>query len=230
MTIVATQSRSSALVLRQLLPVLPRLLRWRPFVVSAATAAGLIGWKYGEVQSPEGGVWVFRFVALVLVVGAVFLLDDPSNNVTAPSPTPLRIRSGVRLVVAGLSLLCSCGVAYLVLVTATPLARELAGLALEATSIAAVAGASSLALARWRGIPEPGQFAGLCAVGTVFAAHLVGVRWPMLALPGTEWNTAHYRWLVVLAVAIVVIVICLRDLAATSWRSRLFRGSPSLGA
>jgi hypothetical protein len=225
---VAAQARP--LVLGQLLPVLPRLLRWRPFVVAFATASGLIGWKYGEVQSPEGGVWLFRFVVLVLVVGAVFLLDDASSNVTAPSPTPLRIRSGVRLVVAGLSLLCSCGVAYLVLATATPLSRELAGLALEATSIAAVAGASSLALARWRGIPEPGQFAGLCALGAMFAAHLIGVRWPMLALPGADWNAAHYRWFAVLGLAVLVIVICLRDLAATSWRSRLFRGSSSLGA
>lgn len=214
MTTVVSGTHPTGSVLGQLVPVLPRLLRWQPLAVAVAAVVGLVAWKYGDVSSPVGAVWLMRFVGVFLVVGAVFLLDDPSSNVTAASPTTIRERSGARLAILAMGMTVCCLLPAAAVATAAPLAKAGLGLVVEIASIAAVACACSLALARWRGIAEPGQFAGLMAIGTMFAAHLAGARWPMLAIPGPEWGDAHLRWLGVLVVSLLVIIVCLRDPAA----------------
>ncbi|MDP9429697.1 MAG: hypothetical protein M3Q47_12830 [Actinomycetota bacterium] len=82
--------------------------------------------------------------------------------------------------------------------------------ALLALSLAAAAG-----LARWADAREPGIVAVPLTVGLILASFRLPERWALLVGPGPGWEAAHQRWGLLLAVALVVVAISLRDLART---------------
>ncbi len=82
--------------------------------------------------------------------------------------------------------------------------------ALLALSLAAAAG-----LARWADAREPGVVAVPLTVGLILASFRLPERWALLVGPGPGWEAAHQRWGLLLAVALVVVAISLRDLART---------------
>jgi hypothetical protein len=209
--------------LGQLLRLYPRLLRWTPALAASLTVVLLLIWKQGALGSTEAGVWMLRGAGLIMAVGTVFLLDDPSSNITNSSPTPLRVRSGARLVLVCMTVFVGCLPATILTSQRVSVQGEWPGVVLEIAAMIGVAAALSLTMQRWLGLSEPGQFAGVGVVGTLLAAQLVGARWPMLVGPGPQWEAAHLRWAGVLLCAVLVVVWQLRDPAATTWRAAISR-------
>jgi len=210
-------------VFGELFRLYPKLLRWTPALAASLTVVLLLVWKEGALGSTEAGVWMLRAAGLIMAVGTVFLLDDPSSNITNSSPTPLRVRSGARLLLVCMAVSVGCLPATVLTSQRVSLAGEWLGVVLEIAAMIGVAAAFSLTMQRWLGLSEPGQFAGVGVVATLVGAQLVGARWPMLVGPGPQWEAAHLRWAIVLLLAVLVVVLQLRDPAATTWRAAINR-------
>jgi len=209
--------------LGELFRLYPKLLRWTPALAASLTVVLLLVWKQGALGSTEAGVWMLRGAGLIMAVGTVFLLDDPSSNITNSSPTPLRVRSGTRLLLVCMTVFVGCLPAIILTSRRVSVEGESLGVVLEIAAMVCVAAAFSLTMQRWFGLSEPGQFAGIGVVGTLLGAQLVGARWPMLVGPGPQWEAAHLRWAVVLLFAALVVLWQLRDPAATTWRAAVSR-------
>jgi len=211
-------------VVRDFVGYFPRLLKWQVPVTAAALGVALLLWKQSGVESTTNAVWLLRAVVVVMTAGSIFLLDDASANMSEPVATPLRFRTGVRL--AAMTAAIAVGyVPAIALVAGRALIRGAwFGVLIEAATFATVAVAVSLWLQRRRGVAEPGQYGAMSVVLTFLAAHAVGARWPMLALPSSDWTAAHWRWAALLLVAGAAILVNLRDPAAAPWRSALRRG------
>ncbi len=209
--------------LGELLRLFPKLLRWTPALAASLAVVLLLIWKQGALDTTEAGLWMLRGAGLLMVVGTVFLLDDPSSNITNSSPTPLRVRSGARLLLVCVAVLVGCLPAIILTSERVSLRHEWPGVVLEIAAMVGVAAALSLTMQRWFGLSEPGQFAGIGVVGTLIGAQLVGARWPMLVGPGPQWEAAHLRWAVVLVIAVLVVMWQLRDPAAATWRAVISR-------
>jgi hypothetical protein len=223
-SLVARSTAPRTVVVAALVRVYPRLLRWQPIVGAAAMIVAVFVWRYDAVKSPTSAVWLLRLVGLALVAGSVFLLDDASSGITSSSPTPQRLRAGLRLLlmsgVVGVGML----LAIIVIDQRVPVAGWWGGVELEVATMTCVGATFSLTLQRWRGIAEPGQFAGVAVVAGLLVANMVGVRWPLLTPPGPEWGAAHQRWAVLMLLAGAAVIVNLRDPAAPGWRSALRRG------
>lgn len=208
-------------VIADLLRAYPRLLRWQPALGAAVAAVALLVWKYDEVESVAAAVWMMRISGLIMAVGAVFLLDDASANITDSGPTRRRLRSGLRLMLMSAVVMIGCMPLVVVIVARVSLGSDWWGVLLEIAVLTTVGAAFSLTMQRWRGLAEPGQFAGVAVIGTMVAANMLSARWPMLVTPGPDWDEAHQRWGVPLLMAGVLVVWQLRDSAARSWTSAL---------
>jgi len=206
-----------------LITTYPHLLKWVPVLVASAIAWGLLAWKSGEIETPVSAVWMVRITMLIVIYGAVFLLDDASRSMSEPSPIALRARTGLRCV-----LMATVGVLAMTPVAVTVNAKvDLGGvwrgLAVEFTVVVLLAISSSLVLQRARAISEPGQFAGLAPLFIFAAAQMTGGRWPLVPTPGPLWADAHVRWLAIGLVAGTVVVWLLRDPASPSLTRWLVR-------
>jgi hypothetical protein len=209
--------------LAELLRLYPKLLRWTPALAASLTVVCLLVWKQGALGSTEAGVWMLRGAGVIMAVGTVFLLDDPSANITNSSPTPVKVRSGARLLLVCMTVFVGCLPATILTAQRVSVRDEWPGVVLEIAAMIGVAAALSLTMQRWLGLSEPGQFAGIGVVGTLLCAQLVGARWPMLVGPGPQWEAAHLRWAVVLLLAGLAVGWQLRDPAATTWRAAINR-------
>jgi len=197
------------------------LLRWQVLAGAVLITTVVLVWKQTAIDSQLAALWSLRGVMLVLVMSSLFLLDDASANLVESVVFPHWIRTGLR-VLAIVVLVSAGGVLSALLVREGVVTSKVgAGLALETACLVLLGVAIALSLQRRRGIVEPGQFAALGVLLSALAAHLLGARWPMLVNPGPDWSAAHLRWLAVLAVALAVVAMCLRDPAAQSLRSKV---------
>jgi hypothetical protein len=180
---------------------LRRAIRWEPAAGGCAIAAVLVFVR----EDAADRVVVLRAAVVVVLVGALFVLDDRAAQVLDAVPTTWRYRLTLRVLVA----LAITGAAFTVLATTVALRiGTSAGVALEeAALLGAGLAAAATAQRRW-GVDEPGIVGGVFTFG--FAAGLVALprRWAMLVSPGPQWSSAHLRWaglLVVVAVALVAV-------------------------
>ena len=220
---IERSAASKRTVAADLLRVYPRLLRWQPIVGAALLVMAVVWWKYDLITSSNAAVWLLRFVGLVLVAGAVFLLDDASSNVTNSSPTTEALRSGLRLILMGAVVFVGLSIVLVVLAQRVGVGGWWWGVTLEVAAMFWVGAAFSLTMQRSRGMTEPGQFAGMAVLAGLFIANIVGARWPMLVVPGPEWAPAHLRWVAILLLAVLIATRQLRDPAARGLRSLLGR-------
>jgi fluoroquinolone transport system permease protein len=203
--------------LRQCPPLLRPLrdaLRWQPVVGAAALAAVLLVWKAGDLEEPGTALMVLRGVAVLLALGAAFLLDDAAADTLASSPTSLAWRRTSYL----LATAAFTGVPWAAaLFTAQSLGAELpvAALTLEFGAVLGLALAAAAGLARWADAREPGVVAVPLTVGLVLASFRLPERWALMVGPGPAWEAAHQRWALVLAVALLVVAAATRDRART---------------
>ena len=188
---------------------LARVLSWRPLLASIVPAAGVVVYvaRDRHADATEAAL-ALRAAALSLAVGLAFLLDDPSEELTAPTPVSTLAR---RLVRVGLALPLVVA-AWLVLV---PVANSASGLErplptgatlLELASLGAVA-LGGAAVGSRRLADRLGGPAGAATV-VLFAVAACVLPWggPLaLRLP----NTALYEaglWRAALALGAVAFV------------------------
>lgn len=172
-------------------------------------------------------VQAVRIGAVLLAVGAAFILDDPAGDIVVYSPTPLWLQRFMRVLIA----LPPLAIAWIICLhlarTASfaPAHFPWGALTLEVTALAAVGAATSAAVA-WRVL---GGRAGLVAGPALLG--LVGV---MVALPGPrgyllvaspaskDWGASHRPWEIVLILALATLAQFSHDPA----RPRIFRRQP----
>lgn len=193
-----------------------RTIRW-PAVVAGAAAAQLVLWAgKGELSSLEGiSLTPLRVAAVLLCLGAGFIIDDDAGATVEPVVASLALRRGLRMLLA----LPVLGVGWaLTLSVASRLAvwgpgtepsvthsLPVAGLTLEAAALLSVALAGGAAAVRWVGQARAGVAAGPVLLGFVMAMLSIGRWWPLFPNPSEPgWVVAHVRWAGILVVAAVL--------------------------
>jgi hypothetical protein len=153
--------------------------------------------------------------AVLLCLGAAFLLEDPTGDTTAPAPTPHLERRAIRV---GLGLLALAALWGVLTVVARLGMREPGGvpvmavcleaLALLSLTWAAAAVADRLVPERLGGLvagPVLLMLVGLAAAAPAFPRHLM----PFPTAPGgPEWGSANVLWALALAGGTAVLFGC----------------------
>jgi hypothetical protein len=191
---------------------LARTIKWAVLAASVVPAAGIV-WRFSDdlYGSPGDAALSLRLAALSLAIGLAFVLDDPTEDLTAPAPVSLLTRRAVRI---GLTLPGATAAWLLLfhLANGAPYLTEplpLGGLLLEVFAFAAVALAGA-ALGSRRLADGLGGPAGACTA-VMFGAATAMFPWgqQLLALlPGTESHSRSQRWWwLILVVGVLGVVL-----------------------
>ncbi len=201
--------------LRQLAPALLRSVRWQPTVAAAGIAAVVLAVRRDHLAHSAQAILVLRVVALLLAVGVAFALDDRSRRTVQSVPSPAWWRAAGQVSVALVPALAAW-IAALGWVSTRVGDLPVVGLSLEAAALAAVGLGLAAGLGRWREVPDPGAVAGpaLLVSGLIIAQ--LPERVALLVGPGSSWTAAHLRWSALLAAAVAVMLLAVRDPAARS--------------
>jgi hypothetical protein len=201
--------------LRQLAPALLRSVRWQPTVAAAGIAAVILGVRRDHLGHPAQAITVLRVVALLLAVGLAFALDDRSRRTVQSVPSPAWWRAAGQASVA-LVPAVAAWVAALGWVSTRSGDLPVLSLSLEAAALVAVGLALAAGLVRRRDLVDPGTVAGpvLLVSGLIIAE--LPERFALMVGPGPGWTAAHLRWSALLAAAVAITLLAVRDPAARS--------------
>jgi hypothetical protein len=215
-----------------------RTIRW-PAVVAGAAAAQLALWTgRGELSSAEGiSLTPLRIAAVVLCLGAGFIIDDEAGATVEPVVVSLAVRRGLRLLLAvpvlALGWAATLGVASMLAAwgprAEPPVLHSLpvAGLTLEAAALLLVALAGGAAAVRWVGHARAGVAAGPVLLGFVMAMLSIERWWPLFASASEhDWMVAHVRWAGILAASAILFAWLALDPARRSKVLRIRRPLP----
>ena len=217
-----------------------RSMRWAPLGVTgllAILAVVLIGHTHlASGPDPAGAEYRIaglRVGAVLLCLGAAFLLDDPSEAIIAPVPLSAILRRSVRLGLAFLALAPAWGVLAMIALVGMPEpgGLPLARVSLEALTMVVLVWTAAAAADRL--VPE--GLGGLAA-GPILLV-LLGLAIAAPALPGhfrflpsvpqePDWGHAHMLWLRVLGAGAVLLLLFSRDQGGARLRA-LARGPGS---
>jgi hypothetical protein len=203
-----------------------RALRWQPMVASWALAAALLGWRVSDVSDPAAAVTLLRLVAVLLALGALFVLDDEALSIAAAAAVSLAVRTATRVAVAA----AGCAAAWLpalALTEARTGVRVPAGISVEIAALLACGLAVAAAAQRFFDLPEPGLAAGPAAVGLILGLLQLPEQFAFVTPPGDGWLAAHLRWAGLLAIGALALVASTRDPATRPLRARFLRVAPS---
>ncbi|MFC9507485.1 ABC transporter [Streptomyces sp. NPDC057002] len=197
-------------------------------LVGAAGAAGLLMAALTRTTR-EAGEWLtlplLRAAILAFAMGLVFLLDDPARHTTSTLPTPRPVRIGLRAALV-LPVVAAWWTVALLLVP-EDIRPPVADITLEAGSAFALAVTAAVIAVRRSDIARPGA---RLAAGLLTSAVLVLLFWPerwalLVPVQDERWAAAHDRWVVVLAGAVLVGVLGVREpLRRWAWPVSLGRG------
>lgn len=210
-------------VSRELAPYLLRLTRWPVLVAGIAGSWLVVWWRAGDVTTEASAVWLMRSVAALVAVAVVFALDDPSIDTTRSLPAARGVLIRLRFGVAGLTGLIALGPATVVAWDYLDSRSTVVGVVLEVGVLLVLTVSAALVMQRQFGISEPAQFVVLVVVGLLMAVQMLGQRWPLLVPPGPQWAEAHWRWVGVLVVGLLVAAWQLRDPVSRPLRRSLAR-------
>lgn len=200
--------------LRELGPILVRVVRWQPVPVAVVASVALLWWQDADLHDPPNAVWLLRCVALLLAVACASALDDPTRSLLAAVPTPAWWRAALRLAVVVLPAALAWVAALLWTVHHVAGPLPAGALTLEAAGLTAAVLAVAAGLARWRGLDDPGLVAGPVVLGLALLLVQLPERLVMVGPPGAHWAAAHQRWALLSLAAAAVLVLSLRDPAA----------------
>jgi hypothetical protein len=176
----------------------------------------VLGAGKGELSAAEGiSLTPLRIGAVLLCLGAGFIVDDDAGVTVAPVVASLAVRRGLRLLLAVPALAAGWAAALgaaRMLAASGPVAGAsvsgslpVAGLTLEAAALLSVALAAGAAAVRWVGHGRAGATAGPVLLAFVMAMLSAGRYWPMFPdASETGWVPAHVRWAAILAVAAIL--------------------------
>jgi len=188
-----------------------RSVRWPPALAAALVVTGLATWQDEAFDALGSALLMVRAIAVLLALGAVFVLDDAAAVSVAASPTPLWWRRMLR-----------CGVAIVFVLPAwaavlayahwqqpeLPWLRLTLELAVLVTFGLAVGGAAT----RWLDASDTGMTAALAVLGFTFIGAHLPLRFALFAAPRSPpWQASTLRWAGVLIAAVAVIVATTRD-------------------
>ena len=210
-----------------------RTIRWAA-LLGGAVAAQFVLWAASGERSRGGPVSLLpiRVAAVLLCLGAVFVLDDDAGATVEPAVASLAVRRGIRLALTvpvawaawGAALWTASRLAASGRGTAAVVPRSLpvAGLMLEAAALLAVTLAAAAVATRSVGHGRGGVAGGPAVLGFVLAMVSIGRYWPLFPAANSEpaWVAAHVRWAVILAVASTVLVLFTLDPARRRWPGR----------
>ncbi len=203
--VVAPRLQQMSVLLRPLRTA----VRWQPLLGATVLVVVLLAVKADDLHQDGTALMVLRGVAALLALGAAFLLDDAAAVTLAASPTSMVWRRWHRLLEAAL---VAVPWALAVLVVRSRGAEPpVPGLTLELVTLVMLALAAAGGITRWTEVSEPGVLAAPLLGGIVLASFRIPERWALLAWPGPEWDAAHHRWGLLLAVALLVLPWCTRD-------------------
>ncbi len=193
-------------------------VRWPPALAAALIVGALASWRRESLDDLGSAMTVLRMVAVVLAVGAVFVLDDDAAVSVASAPTPLWWRRLLRYGVAAVFVL-----PVWIAVAAYTRAQqpELPWLrhSLELAALVAVGLAVASAVDRWSGATEPGMAAALSVLGCTLVAAYLPPRVALFVQPeSAHWQASTLRWVALLIMGLAVLVATTRDPAAAAVR------------
>jgi hypothetical protein len=197
-----------------------RSVWWPPALVAALLAACLVLWRDDALAAPGTALRLLRTIAVLLAVGAAFVLDDDAGVTVASSPTPLWWRRALRYVTA-VAVVLPAWAGVLAYAGARRPELPVARLTLELAALVILGFAFAAATIRWWGVPDPGLGAALAIGGVTLAAALAPASLQVFTTPGSaSWQPSTIRWAVLLLVAITVLVAATRDPAVRSLARR----------
>src|SRR6266567_1897396 len=214
-----------------------RTIRWAALLGGAAAAQLVLWAAKGELSQGESvSLLPLRVAAVVLCLGAAFILDDDAGATVEPAVASLMVRRWLRLALTvpfvagawGAQLWAGSRLAASGRGTGPvpPRSLPVAGLTLEAAALLAVTLAAGAVATRSLGHGKGGVAAGPTLVAFVMASLSIGRYWPLFlespAEPG--WAGAHVRWGLILAAGMVVLVVLSLDPARRSIIRRGRRG------
>jgi hypothetical protein len=214
-----------------------RTTRWVALVGGAAAAQGALWAAKSEFSRGEGvPLLPLRVAAVLLCLGAAFVLDDEAGATVEPAVVSLMIRRGLRMALAipllGLAwggtlwvasrLAASGGGTVAIKASSLPVGA----LTLEAAALLAVTLASGAVGTRSLGHGKGGVAAGPTLLAFVVAMVSIQRYWDLFpsAAGGPGWTAAHVRWAIVLFTAGTVLAWFSLDPARRS--KVMHRGRP----
>lgn len=215
----------------ELVRPIARSIRWSPLVISGASGAILVYLQTSDACTLEGAggpcigvddrISMVRMAAVLLAIGAGFILDDPTEETTAHQPLSLLVRRLTRIAVATPVVLAFWWLSMALAVRTMDDPASFPEGALSVELVAIVAMALALAAAAAPLVPE--RMGGIAA-GPALLGFAVGFLLlpPRLALfvndPMQErWSGAHQAWSAILGLAALALLLSSRD----PWRRRL---------
>ena len=203
-----------------------RALRWQPMVASWVLSAALLVWRANDVHNAAAAVTLLRVVAVLLTLGALFVLDDEARSIAAAAAVSLAVRTTTRVAVAAVG----CAAAWLpalALTEARTGVRFPAAISVEIAALLACGLAVAAVAQRFFDLPEPGLATGPAAFGLILGLLLLPEQFAFVTPPGDGWPAAHVRWAGLLAFGALVLVAGMRDPASRPLRARFLRVSAS---
>jgi hypothetical protein len=194
-----------------------RTIRWLA-ILAAAVAAGLALWAAkGELsRAATVPLLPFRVSAILLCLGAAFVLDDDAGATVESAPTDLLVRRGLRLLLAIPVVAMAWGTVLWIgsAAAGSGTGRSMRGplpawaLSLEAAALLAVTLAAAAVGTRALGHGKGGTAAGPMLLVFVMCMVAIDRYWPLfVASPADSgWAMAHARWALILLAAVIVLV------------------------
>jgi hypothetical protein len=222
----------AALLLRPLI----RSMTWGPLAGSAVVGLVIAYIRTRDPCALSGAPCVFlgtriqalRISAVLLAMGAAFVLDDPAQVTTLAAPTPLLLRRALRVAIVVPALAVAWGATVWVIRRSEIPTESLpiAAVTLELAALVAVALAAAVVMSEL--VPE--RLGGL-ASGPVLLALVAGAlflpsRFALfVSEPGLpRWHGAHQLWLGILGVGVLVMLFGYSDRTRSFGRIRRSAG------
>lgn len=212
--------------IRALVTAEVRAVQWAP-MAGGAIAASLVVWlptrahtvdRVVVLSSLGQRVLALRAGAIVLALGAAFVLDDPAAGTTAHLPVTVLRRRLARLAVALLGW-ATAWAGLIGIAMRTPLGGQsfpLGPVTLEAAAMVAMVLAAAAVAAPF--VPEGlgGIAAGPVLIVTMGIAYAMAVPpWHLAMFVGDPmtpgWGAAHVRWGFLLGASVLMLLWCSRD-------------------
>lgn len=188
-----------------------RSVRWPPALAAVLLVAALMTWRHASFDDLGSALVGLRGIALILAVGAMFVLDDAAERSVAAAPTPLWWRRLLRLSVPALFVL-PVWAATLSYAHAQRSDLPWLRLTLEMFALLALGLAVGSAAVRWWAAIEPGMTAALTLLGFTFIASHLPPRFALFTGPDTaSWNWSTLRWWSLLAAGVAMLGLTMRD-------------------
>jgi hypothetical protein len=192
---------------------LSRVVRWQPAVLGCALGWIMLLREVNGIHDEAAGVGLLRATGAAVVLGTLFVLDDPAQRFIEPLQMTARYWLAIRLTIAlGFVAIGYTGAS--VALSASVDVADVAGVALELVSATLLGLAVAAVMARWQGIDEPGVATAPVLVAAFIAAQFLPQRFALVAAPGPDWTAAHARWAVLLVGSAVCLAFASRDRAA----------------